>query len=93
MALQKKSGVYIAIGFLALVGYLLYSSLSIGGYKVEVCKEFAGRQACRIANGSSEESALRTATENACALISSGVTDSIACQNSPAVSTKWITRP
>jgi hypothetical protein len=33
--------------------------------------------------------ALRTATENACALISSGVTDSNQCHNTPPDSVRW----
>ena len=38
-----------------------------------------GMTSCRTAGGSTKEFALRTATNNACAEISSGVTDSIAC--------------
>ena len=38
---------------------------------------------------STRELALRTATENACAQISSGVTDSNQCANTPPDSVRW----
>jgi hypothetical protein len=44
--------------------------------------EFRGRQACRAVDGDSEELAREAARTNACALISSGVTDSMACGRS-----------
>ncbi|MBM3723861.1 MAG: hypothetical protein FJW40_00340 [Acidobacteria bacterium] len=50
--------------------------------RVEVCMEFNGQSNCRVAVGPTRDQALRTATENACALIASGVTDTIACGNS-----------
>jgi hypothetical protein len=57
---------------------------------VEVCMQFHGAAACRTASGTTEEFALRTATTNACAQISSGVTDSIACENSQPVKVTWL---
>jgi hypothetical protein len=53
---------------------------------------FNGRTACRTAGASTEAQALRTATENACAQIASGVTDSMACENTPPGSVKWVSR-
>jgi hypothetical protein len=75
---------------LALGGLILYSTLSLGGYRVEVCMGFNGQTNCRTATGSSEEFALRTATANACAAIASGVTDSMACERSAPVKTTWL---
>ena len=51
----------------------------------EVCIEFRGRTACREALGPTHEDAVRTATDNACAFLSTGMTDSVACQNTPPV--------
>ncbi len=42
--------------------------------------EFRGATACATASGVSRPEAQQTATVTACAQISSGVTDSIACQ-------------
>lgn len=49
----------------------------------EVCVTFRGATDCRTATGSTHEETKRTAHDNACALISGGMTDSIACQNTP----------
>jgi hypothetical protein len=83
--------VLLAIGFaVAVLVVLVYTTLGNRRYRCEVCMAFQGRSACRTAGASTEEQALRTATENACALISSGVTDSIACDNTPPTSVKWL---
>jgi hypothetical protein len=77
-----KKPVVVGIVFLLVVlGVIVYSSMTMAGYRVEVCVTYQGRSACRTASGSTEEFATRTATANACAQIASGVTDTIACQN------------
>lgn len=82
----------VAVAFAALVlGALVYLTLNLGGVRVEVCKEYGGRTACRIASGGTQAEATRTASDNACALISSGVTDSVACQQSAPISVKVLT--
>jgi hypothetical protein len=52
--------------------------------------QFDGRTNCRVASAATEDAALRTAVTNACALISSGVTDSQQCERSTPVSVKWL---
>ena len=54
---------------------------------------FTGRSACKTVNAKSEAAALRSATENACADISSGVTDTMRCQESNPSSVHWLQRP
>jgi hypothetical protein len=54
--------------------------------------EFEGRNNCRTALGNTKEVALRTAIDNACALIASGMTQTIACSNTPPKSVKWLER-
>ncbi|MBV8843102.1 MAG: hypothetical protein JO307_09870 [Bryobacterales bacterium] len=84
-----KKPVLLGIVFgLIVLGYIVYSSMNLAGHKVEVCITFNGRTNCRTASGASEEFARRTATTNACADIASGVTDSIACENTPPNSVK-----
>ena len=86
-----KKPVLIGIVFAAVVlVYVVYSSMSMAGHKVEVCITFNGRTNCRTASGASEEFARRTATTNACAEMASGVTDSIACENTRPNSVKVI---
>jgi hypothetical protein len=80
------------IGFVflaAVLGALLYTSLGHGKVRCEVCITYRDRRACRTAAGSTKEEALRAARDNACALIASGVTDSIACQNTTPDSIRW----
>ncbi len=82
--------VYILIGAIAFLGLLVY--LTIGGkhYRVEVCMAYQGRTSCRTASAATKQQALRTASENACALIASGMTDSMACGASQPTSVKWL---
>ena len=82
-----KKPVFLGILFaLAVLVYIVYSSMSQAGHRVEVCITFNGRSNCRTASGATEEFARRTATSNACAELASGVTDSIGCENTPPTS-------
>ncbi len=74
----------------AVLAFLLYSSMHIATARVEVCVEFGGRTSCRISSADTKEHALRTAQSNACALIASGVTDTMQCEHSNPVSVKWL---
>jgi hypothetical protein len=86
-----KKAALIGIVFLLIVaGALYYSTVSLAQHRVEVCMEFKGMTSCRTAAGSTKEFALRTATSNACAEISSGVTDSIACDQSTPTKVTWL---
>lgn len=73
----------VAAIFLAFLGVLVYSSLRLGQVTVEVCVEFNARTNCGTAAAPTEQEAIRTATDNACGTISSGVTESIACSRTP----------
>jgi hypothetical protein len=87
---MKKPGLWIALAAVALVAFLAYSTLNQTQYRVEVCVEFQGRDACRTASAETEQQALRTATDNACALIASGMTDSMACGRTAPKSVRWL---
>jgi hypothetical protein len=84
-----KKGLLIVLGVGLFVALLAYLSMGQSQHRVEVCMEFQGRQACRTASGPTREQAQRTAVDNACALISSGMTDSMACQRGTPVSVTW----
>ncbi len=75
---------------LAVFGVLLFSTMNLAKFRVEVCVAFNGRSDCRIASADTEEHALRTATSNACGLLASGVTDTLACEHSVPTSVRWL---
>ncbi len=81
--------VVIVVGVL-LLGYMFYSSTSNVRYRVEVCVAFQGRTSCRTARADNQEHALRSAQSNACALIASGVTDTMQCEHAGPTSVKWL---
>ncbi len=81
-----KKPVLVGILIVAVIlGVIIYSSFNLAKYRVEVCMSFHGATNCRTAAGAPDEFARRTATTNACAPIASGVTDSIACENTPPI--------
>lgn len=88
---MKKPGLWIALAVGVAFLAMMYSSFrGLTQYRVEVCMEYQGRQACRSAAASTPEQAQRTATENACALIASGMTDSMACSSTPPARLTWL---
>jgi hypothetical protein len=89
----KKPTVILAIAFgAAVLAVLIFTTIGTNKFRCEVCITFNGRTACRTAGASTERQAVRTATENACAQIASGVTDSMACENTPPTSLSWVSR-
>lgn len=71
------------LAVLGFAGYVIYSSMGMDQHRVEVCMEFRGQTACATATGATQQEAQRTATDTACAKISSGMTDSMACSQTP----------
>ena len=87
---MKKPAVWIAVFVAAFVAIVVYSTMSAGKHRVEVCLEYNGRSACRTASAATAESALRTAQDNACAFLASGMTDSIACGRAAPSKVTWL---
>ena len=86
---MNKNILWLALAFAAGIAALMYSSLQgITGHRVEVCMNFNGRDNCRTAKGNSEAEAKRTATDNACADLTSGMAQIISCQNTTPKSVK-----
>ena len=86
--MNSRTRLAIAAFVVAVAALILYSTLSLGAYSCEVCMEFRGQSKCRTARGSSREEATRTATDNACAFLASGMSDGMACTNTPPKSSK-----
>ena len=80
---MSKKILLVALGFVLLVAYMTYLTMSAGQVQCEVCIEFHGRTECRTSIGKDELEAQMSATSTACGLISGGVTEGIACQNTP----------
>lgn len=78
------------LGVLGLGFLFFYMSTSKANFRVEVCVAFNGRTSCRTARADTQAHALRSAQSNACALIASGVTDTMQCERSTPTSVKWL---
>jgi hypothetical protein len=87
---MKKPVVLGILFVLAVVAVMLYSTLNISRYRVEVCMQFDGRMNCAKAAAESKQAALQTAVQTACAPISGGVTDTIRCQNTQPATVNWL---
>ncbi len=71
----------VTVGFLGPVfGYVIYSSFQVSDFECTVCMDFAGRSICRTVTGKTEVEGLRTGIDNACANLTSGVTETLRCQ-------------
>ena len=77
----RRAVIALAIAALATAGLILMGVRQSMGATCEVCVTYNGQTACRTAAGTDEEEATRTAQQNACALISAGMTQTIQCQN------------
>ncbi len=74
----------------AVAALIIWSSTGLREHRVEVCITYEGRSVCRTASGATEQSALRQAQDNACALLTSGVTGSIACGQTQPDRVTWM---
>jgi len=80
---MAKITIVAAVLVAASVGLLALSVMRQARVSCEVCVSFRGHSQCRTARGPNRQEAIRTATDNACAFLASGMTDSIACSNTP----------
>lgn len=85
---MKKTS-WIGLGLLIIfVAFMVHLSLQTGGVRCEVCIEFHGHTVCRAVDGPTQADALNGAITNACALLSAGVTDVLACERTPPTKTE-----
>ncbi len=87
MSAERRAGAWrnvaAAVGVLVpIAAFVVYSSFQVSAVECEVCMRFDGREICRSASAQSRAEALRSAGDNACALLTSGMTNSIRCQQS-----------
>ncbi len=67
----------------AFLGAMVYATLGESQVECEVCLEFGGGRACRTGSAADRENAISGAVSAACTVLSSGVTDGIACGSTP----------
>ena len=79
---RKLAALVVGAGFAA---FLLYSTMASQQVACSVVMEFDGRQDSATASGATESEAEQQARTTACATISSGMNDRIACGNRPPV--------
>ena len=82
-ASRRRSGWIAAAALLLFMAFVVYRSFHLGGVRCEVCITYRGLSQCRAVESENKEEALMAATQNACAYLASGVTDSIACTRTP----------
>jgi hypothetical protein len=70
---------------IAIGGFVIASSLRTGAVRCEVCMSFEGREACRAVDADEEGDAHHGAISNACAQLTSGVTQTMACERTPPI--------
>ena len=70
--------------FLALfIGAVVVLSLRVPKVECEVCITFHGQTRCSRASAADEKGAIQSATIAACGPLAGGMTETIACQNTP----------
>jgi hypothetical protein len=75
----------IALGAVALVAILAYSTMQQTHEQYEVCMQFKGGSHCAMASGASYDQAVRSAQEIDCQLLANGRDENMVClANSPA---------
>lgn len=83
---MKPRSLAFLIAVIALVGYLLWSTMGARRAECRVCAEFQGQRNCATATAATEKEARRSAQSTACGVIARGMDESIACSNAPPVS-------
>lgn len=68
---------------LIFVAYLVYGSMRVVRAECELCVEFRGQTQCRTGSGETDQDAIQAAQRAACAVMASGMNESIACSNRP----------
>ena len=80
-----KGPLWGLLAVLALVGFLLWSTLASQHVECTVVVSFAGAESNGTASAASEADALREAQTTACGPVTQGMNDRIACSRVPPV--------
>jgi hypothetical protein len=80
----------MALGAIALVGVLVYSSFQQTHERYEVCVSFKGATHCATAAGATYEQAVRSAQEIDCQLLANGRDENMVCLDAQPLSIRPI---
>jgi hypothetical protein len=76
-----SKGAILGLVFALAVGLLIFMAIrGLNEVTCEVCVTFNGETVCRTGSARSREDAIETAQRSCCAVLSSGMTESIQCQ-------------
>jgi hypothetical protein len=78
--MSKSTKILIAAGFVALLVFIMYSTMGLAKVNCEVCVEFHGKTVCRSAAGTTQDEAIKSAVDVACSDLAAGRTENIACE-------------
>lgn len=70
----------IALAVLLGIGVLIYATLNQASVTCEACVVYRGRDSCATAKAAAEPEARRSAIATACAVLTSGVTQTLDCE-------------
>lgn len=88
--MNKKIAMIVALCVVGFLAFITYLTMSASPYRVKVCMAFEGRNACKTVRAKTEQDAVRGAVTGACADISSGVTEVVACEGTTPASITWL---
>jgi hypothetical protein len=83
---SSRNKLMAALGILAFIGFLAWTTVSAQKAECGVCVEFGGGRNCATATAADEEAAAQSAQTTACGPLASGMNESIACGNRPPAS-------
>jgi len=87
--MKKKTLIKTLIGltvFATILIIVITTQLNQQMWRCEVCMTYNEKKSCKSARGPSKKEAYQSASDTACALISSGVTERMACPRQQASS-------
>jgi hypothetical protein len=82
MGVRMSKSTKATLVFLVLfIGAVIYLSTRIAHHECRVCVTFNRETVCRTAASGTDKAAIESAVTSACSGLSSGMTESIQCQN------------
>jgi len=78
--MSKTTKILIGVLFVALLGFIVYSTMGLAKVDCEACVEFHGRTACGRAAGTTQGEAVKSAVSIACSDLAAGRTENIVCE-------------
>ena len=80
---MSRTALAAIAGVLVFLGLMFFAMQGLSAHTCEVCVEFDGKTKCRTAKGPTQQEAVKTATDNACAYVAQGMTESMRCTRTP----------